>query len=356
LIATAAIFVACSSNEEVAPAPVEEEVAIGFSSNDVVGSTRADIDNTWMAAADATNGKFGVYGYKGVPGTDGTTELFANEKVIRTSNDWTHTTVRYWDKNATNYHFYAYAPHMASGMAFSAGKFTFSGLNLFKAISTTAGVIDDICVATPLQSLSYSACKVGTDGTGALDGHVSFTFNHILSKLQFKYVTESLTGIASITLKKAEITIPTGTSVQWSQTAANAVAGKTSYTKGDASTVTQYDGSSNTTALPTSTTDLAASGDSYIVAPTKENDTYAIGIKVTYDIKYTDNKEEKGCVATGDIKIPVTNDESTSYVDMSFVQDYLYTVTVTVKPATIEFDVDGVKGWMTNTTGGTTVQ
>lgn len=341
-IAIAAItFAACSDN--TVKNDIEEElVEIGFASDFVEKGTKADITLDWMKTANS-EGRFGVYSDKTAPTAF---TVFTNEKV-NYGSDWTHETVRFWDKGeSAKYNFYAYAPYLttdaASGpkVAYSEGKFTFSGLSVFTKI--TAAGVDDICVADPKKDWTYAKTHDGNlTGTDATDGHVTFDFNHVLSKLIFKFKTTIESG-ATITITNVDLALPTA-SASWAQTANTAVAGTTTFTSYTASaadtyTTEQFSGSG---ALSTTAAELT-DGAQYIVVPTNATQaSHAIGIKVTYNITYGSGASavtEEGCIATGSIK-------TSGSKDMAFVQNYVYTVTVTVDPAKIEFDVNSVKGW-----------
>lgn len=364
LAAVAAMMASCADNT-VKTEIQDDIVEIGFANSFVDNATKADITMDWMKTVNATNGKFGVFGYKG------TTSIFSNEKVTyedRPTNhgktpDWFHPTVRYWDKSATNYSFYAYAPYMTSGVSESNGVITFSNLSIFKEISATG--VDDICLATPVQNIGYKDCL---DASSTLDGHVTFTFNHILAKIAFKFKTNipeintsDKTG-ATITVTKVELATPVGTDASWSQTNNSGIAGTTSYTTYTANStttdgvttynynLTQYDNA--TGAALTSEASTLTNGKEYAVVPVNATKTsHAINVKVTYNIEYGDGVKETGCVATGAIK-----DGAATPSDIAFASNTLYNVTVTVGPATIEFDVDKVESYTENNAANVTVQ
>lgn len=336
LAAVVAMMASCSDN--TMKNDIQEDVVeIGFSSSFVDNTTKADITLDWMKTEG--EGKFGVYSDKTAPTAF---TVFTNEKVNYTT-DWEHSTVRYWDKGASAlYNFYAYSPYMASNVACNSGKFTFSGLSVFKAIK--ADQIDDICVADPKLEWTYAKTHDGNlTGTSAADGHVTFDFKHILSKVIFKFKTPTLATGTTITITKVELGVPSATSASWTQTANNAVDGTTTFggyaaSAADTYATTQFSGSQ---ALTTTATALTG-GDEYIVVPTNtDQKTHAISIKVTYNITYGTGDgavTETGCIATGEIK-------TSENKDMDFIQNYLYTINVTVGPATIEFDVNSVQGW-----------
>lgn len=114
------MMAACANNDLVDEGLVSEEVpqAIGFEtfSNKI---SRQVADAT---ALESYHDAFGVWAYKTV---DTEKTVMENYQVMKP--DWTYAgvgtqTLKYWDKQATKYSFYAYAPYAASGVSISAGK------------------------------------------------------------------------------------------------------------------------------------------------------------------------------------------------------------------------------------------
>ena len=327
MIATAAALFAACANTDTIKETVEQEVPITFQQSGIENLTKAALTLDWFKTNDNA---FGVNGFKG------STQIFTNEQVKYSSStsDWTHTTIRFWDKSATNYNFYAYAPYSSTAPTFSSTTgYTFTG-NIITDITTDGA---DKAVAWK-TSTSYAQC-CGTHGS-----HVQLIFNHVLSKLAFKVKTTSdiVTAGATITVKKIELDFPTAATSTWTQTAAGAAAGITSFT-----TYAAKDGSTYETEVynDNTGTDLTATaadlGKTFIVYPVNTTNTeHVFGVKVTYDLEYSDGTTETACVATG--TVGGGDAAATQYKPN---QNDSYTVTITVDPAHIEFCVEGVEGW-----------
>ena len=367
IAAAAALFAACAENDTIKE--VNEDVAIGFDGKYVNKATRAEINEAWFQ----TSGKhFGVYGYKGA-----TFQLFNNEDVSWNGTDWVHTTVRFWDKNATDYNFYAHAP-LAATHTFTDKKYTFTSIPVITEINTGD---PDIVVATPITAMGYGSCtQTSADGHG--EGHVEFDFNHILSKLAFKVKTSVPATSAEITVTEVKLDFPTGTAT-WAQAAADNVAGATTYSSYTAKDGINNEGApiyanfetavfSGTTAVLTSqavsiadATNSSNVGNTFIVTPvasTGNGVEHIFGVKVTYNIQYkklnpayaTDNTvdqyindgdPETGCIATG-----VIGGGNTTATQYKPAQNSSYIITIDVNPAQIQFCVDDVIGWDTDIT------
>lgn len=361
MIAAVALFAACAQND-VINETVDAEVAIGFDGKYVNKVTRAEITEAWFST---TNNHFGVYGFKG------TLKIFDKEDVSWNGSDWVHSTIRFWDKSATNYNFYAYAPYAATH-TFADKKFTFTSIPVIKDISEANA---DIAIATPITAMGYGNCTQ-TDVAGHGEGHVEFDFNHILSKLAFKVKTSVPATTAEITVKEVKLDFPVGTA-SWTQTAYDAIAGTTSYssyTAKDAVTnnivdLTKFETpvftSGETDVLTSNAVEIVDASDNtnkgkvFIVAPVTSSGNgseHIFGIKVTYDVQYKkedpnnagqyiDDILEENCIATGVIGGHAT-DATKQYKP---AQNSSYVVTIDVNPAQIEFCVDDVVNWDTET-------
>lgn len=337
LAAVAGLFASCAQNEDLVQI-VDEPVEIGFVNGFVNNVTRAELLNGWFT----TDGnQFGVYGFKG------TDQLFGSNTAAEavtweaSKSDWTHPTVRFWDKSADNYAFYAYAP-LAATHTFSADKkYSFTGISLIKDITEANA---DLAISTPLtgQKWDGNCTTTGTAGHGV--GHVEFTFNHILSKLSFKVKTDVEASVATIKLNKIDLDFPTATSVSWAQTAATAVAGATTftgYTAKDAVNTTtgeidytKYETSvfDGTFGDLTSTAQEPTDSKTFIVAPVNTTQTtHEFGVKVEYTITYADSKIETA--------------KATGVISYSPAQNTYQVVIININPAAIEFCVKEINNW-----------
>ena len=346
LIATVAIMMAaCSETDSFKDN--NKDVEIGFNSPYLSKPTKAEITSSWIT----TDGSaFGVYGYKaGNP----VTNLFINEPVTygsSTTPKWTHPTVRYWDKSAaaaTAYSFYAYAPHIESGVSISNGLFTVPLATQVFADATTAGTID-LCVAQAVESIGY-----GNDTYTNPDGTVLFTFNHVLSKLSFK-ILKATDMTYDVKLNSLYVGFPTGTGVVWTQATKPATQTATgtityaTYTPATADTYGTTIVTDKSQTVSNSTSELIADAHSFIVTPvgnvTGGNPitNHAINVKVGYTIDYDTNASDN--VHNYDAQ------EAYGVAEIAFAQGNHYFLTIKINPDKIEFDATEVVEFTTNTT------
>lgn len=403
LIAAAALFAACASNDTLKEVDVQD-VPIGFDGGYLNNSTRAELTNDWFANDD--DNSFGVYGYR----INGSTHeaIFTNEEVTwkHAQQDWTHPTVRFWDKSKP-YNFYAYAPYAANATWDNANeKFTFNNLSLIQ--QADAAGVTDIAIAIK-QGITYSQTISGHQTTSSSAGHhsgdVEFIFSHILSKLTFNVKSTTDPRYARIRVTNVSIcfpSLPTSGTASWTQGANNSVSGATTISgpldpqtaiandgtvtaanfdipvftmeSGNSHVGTRWlnlnlDGTANENAIaleewswtgnpiaPASDFTPTNKAKEFIVVPAEaaggDVTGYEFAIKVVYDIQYMKLKstatagstdladyetdtQELGCVATGKIL-------STVYTP---AQNELWTITIDVNPATIEFCVDKINGF-----------
>ena len=345
IAAAAALFAACAENDTFKE--VNEDVAIGFN-NYVEKTTKAEITSTNITSSD-----FGVYGYKykeGSASPKATIQLFNNERVYYSSNDWKHDITRYWDKSVVaggtdqnGYFFYAYAPYSATAVSFDRTAVSPATTTGFKynlgtqvfADATDANTID-LCVARA-EDIDYNNCNSYTTFSGTHDdAHVVFIFNHVLSKLTFNVKKGNrIDANHKVELNSLEVAFPTvtgtGAKVEWTQTSKSDNAGTVAYTG-----LTQPTTSTTKTSILTggtqnvTTTSAAINNvNSYIVTPNTGSAKHTIQLKVGYTITLEDNTTKDIQAATGTF-------------EYTFVENYHYILTVVINPETIEFDVDAV--------------
>ena len=348
---TALFFAACSSNDTFKE--VNEDVAIGFSNNYVGKATKAEI-----TTANITGSSFGVYGYKYREGATNpaTVQLFSNEQVTYTNNDWTHANVRYWDKSVVaadlsddtdynGYYFYAYVPYNASASFARTGSTNGFTYPLQAVFADAANDAVDLCVARA-ENITFTTCNTYDNTiTTHNAAHVAFIFNHVLSKLAFKVKTEGFDSDYIVTIKKLNIAFPTATSIKWTQTAKGADAGTISYDNNqNTSTLTQpadltnkqsvFDGSQVVSTAANNTAAVLSGAKNYIVTPNvSSSQNHTMQLEVIYELNYNDaNSTTEQQIATGTAEI-------------NFVQNYFYYLVVNIKPTEIRFDVDRVEGF-----------
>ena len=208
ILATAAIAVSCSKNDSFKEIDTQDTV-IGFTT--YAGKlTRAENSSATSKNnnLEKYNTTFKVWGYKYVNGTESAVmgaveanntypgQLVEHREEDNSANPavaegWYYTPIRFWDKSATSYSFYAVAPNEPTGASWSwnstdkkvsIANFTITGYN--SVTSTPATSVDATKVLT--QNLSTEDLMLATDVTdyktytntaGTLD------FNHILSRL-----------------------------------------------------------------------------------------------------------------------------------------------------------------------------
>lgn len=370
IAAVAALFAACAEKDTFKEA-VQEDVAIGFNATLVSKVTKAEITTAYLREVDASNQiyhDFGVFGYKA---SQSNFTLFDNEQltVVRTGAgsdqspyvyDWTHTTVRFWDKSSTaTYTFYAYAPYNAYNATGSEAGISFTKIPVITKIQ--ANHIDDVVVATPYIAQTKEQCTSHTGITDHATTHstyVPFVFNHIFSRLSFKVKThEDYSATATFTVKSIELNFPSDKSsnedqVSWSGNGTtNTITYSTNYAATSAPTPsTTYETTvySNTTGQVATVTP-APIGDAFIVTPVNTaQPKHAFNIKLTYDVEYwnTDNSsagKETDCIATGRIDTKVVeNVESPAYNPAA---NESWVITIDINPDQIDFCADKVNGW-----------
>ena len=174
IIAAAALVVGCANNDvknDIAPTP------IGFTKVYIEKGTKAFQTGAYTSANFETEGNtFAVYGFK-TTSTQTNARVF-DEKVVTFSTDWTYSPLVYWDKTASSYSFYAYAPDdskFTGTAAFTTDNdphsFSISG---FKQATSQASMIDLMTDMSSKGSVTGNA--IGTND-------VEFTFTHILSNI-----------------------------------------------------------------------------------------------------------------------------------------------------------------------------
>lgn len=179
LLAATATFVACSQTDnfkEVGESPID------FTNVVIEKNTKGVISQ----ASDLYSPGFGVFGAKTVDNAASqvfgqlSSESAGGTKVTKSGSAWAYTQKRYWDKEATQYDFFAYAPYntvtnnvpLIGTIAWNknnpATSFSITG---FKQKTTKDAMVD---------ILTASAQRVGsTNYTNTVD----FSFSHILSNI-----------------------------------------------------------------------------------------------------------------------------------------------------------------------------
>ena len=388
-----ALLAGCASNETKDDVVVDE-IAIGFGDSNVGKITRANAGE--MTASNSGGVSSGtlctegntmeVWGWKYNANTDPAyTKIFDNQVVTytpsssQTSTKWVYSPIKYWDRFA-DYTFYAVAPDGVFTMPDE--NLTIAGNRVLKAQSVPAVQVlmnnagaakiklatdGDAVKGTKSTAIDYLVAEkrdcakgIATQGN-ATDKDVTFTFYHILSKLDVNVLTTSTfanTGGDYPQIKLTDLKINlAGMCPTWDQKTAGALT--PSATDGDtwsgtASSATDYvcfdvDGTNVTENLLL--TETAYKTASYFVAPTATGATPAtcdVKIQVEYDIIYA---------ASGDASVEHCQSDLLTVTNLkSFVQNTYNKLNITIDPQAILFDIEKVENWTDGTTGTITVQ
>lgn len=211
LMAMAATMFAACSQTEVIDEVVDNSTpkAIGFTTY-TEGQTRAENSTgnyTW--ALENHHKTFKVWGYKNVSET----KVFDNQ-LVEYSTSWGYTPLRYWDKAATDYEFYAAAPAKDKednylGWAlnqktsahnddfFTLVNFGLKGVNLSTKSDDTR---KDSWLETSDIDLMIADEKNVPNANFTTDP-VEFQFNHILSRLNVTLCKDEILEYENVTLK-----------------------------------------------------------------------------------------------------------------------------------------------------------
>ena len=169
--------------------------AIAFDNAFVNNSTRAtdiNIDNLQ---------DFGVYGSV-VNGQGQQGLIFNNQEVEKSGNAYSYSPAQYWIANA-QYDFVAIAPYQENGDG-KTPTWTYATTTEDDAKNGTLTFYNDRAAAN--QDLLFdSAARTTQDITSKPDA-VSFTFNHLLSRVKFTFVNGFAAG-SNITLKVTDVKI-----------------------------------------------------------------------------------------------------------------------------------------------------
>ena len=190
LLVAAAGIVACSQSDVINMNVAEEiDTPINFTKVYLDNSTKAITTGAYTQANFETLGNtFGVFGYKNTATqsnylsfNDVKVEFKAGHTVSTNGydavNDWEYSPLVYWDKTATSYSFYAYAPHegdFTGSAALSGNTETGFSITGFQQATTSNSAMIDL-----MTDLDTHSPFTGTIGTN----DVAFQFKHILSNI-----------------------------------------------------------------------------------------------------------------------------------------------------------------------------
>ena len=341
LLIAAALLAACSSNEMAVEL---KEKPIGFSRVYIDKSTKAIRTGPYTTVNFETVGNtFGVFGYKNTE-TQTNAQVFNNVKVEYKDNltasyydgteDWAYSPLVYWDKTASNYKFFAYAPHSGdftnTGVTFNINNANSFQINGFKQATT---VDDQIDLMTDLTTKnSVTGANIGTND-------VQFTFGHILSNINVTMAVSTALKADETDNPVSVVEVTLGTIKMDGSYAYNTDSTKYKWALAEPSTTkifsaTQSSGNVFASKALTATPAAVPGLTGMLMIPQKDVGTYQIYVK--YKIK--DEVFER-TIALSAFKKDVTK------ILAAWEPGYQYTYNIVIGPTPILFDMNTVSGW-----------
>lgn len=191
LAATAALFAACAETELVNEVNIESNSqAIGFSTfaNKVTRATTAE-NSTEIETQGLQehHDDFVVWGYKN---TVKEAYVFNAVKVAYSDGAWSYSPLKYWDKAANNYYFYAAAPYdtkwklnVKESENQQDNYFTYDRYMLFNETHSSTEFQESFKTLTKNKDLMIASPKTVQEHEILTHDVVALEFNHILSRL-----------------------------------------------------------------------------------------------------------------------------------------------------------------------------
>lgn len=363
IIAATALVISCSSND-VMNDIVQEEMPIGFSNANVGKKTKNAGEINSKTALEVNDNTMKVWGWKTYNSTpsnvfNGVTVTYSSTVAAQTGSTtgWYYTPLKYWDF-AASYDFYAVAPATKFSLDASTKKISASSVEAVQILADNNGT-SKVTTSTAIDYLVAATVHRDAPKGNADDGDVEFTFSHILSKLAVKVKTTdgfANEGSTYPQIKLTDLSIKLqGMCPSYAQKTAGAV--NASATDGDTWSGTAMAETSFTCfdADGTTVTDLLLNATaneiaSYLVAPTATGATpaeYTYKATVEYDIYYS--------ATDGDKEHFVATDKVIATLK-KFGQNTSNTLTVTIDPQAIYFDVKTINDWTNGLDGTLTIQ
>ena len=417
ILATAAIVAGCTKNDSFQEIDTPDN-AIGFSTY-AGKQTRAENSSaTEKDNLEDYNTTFKVWGYKYVNGTespvmgaveDNSTYTYPGQLVEHkdanasatpaVTEGWYYTPIRFWDKSATSYSFYAVSPNAPTGASWvwdstnkkvSIANFAITGYN---SVTTPATTVDVDKVLT--ENLTTEDLMIATDVTDYKtydNTPVLLDFNHILSRLNIGVRKASTLDDFEVKLNSIKVynmksngsfnealasgtTLSSGTIARW----ATAPTTQTKFTAGvgyapaSALTITSTATTASTNyqyvyeglAIPQSVAyNKTVEVKDYVANSTPKHfkldgtnadassDPYIV---IDYEIwtTGTDAAKMDGYVYYYNLADVFNGDNSTDAID--FCEGWQNTLNITLAPAAIIFDAD-VYEWTTKTETGVDIE
>ena len=217
MIAAAAILTACG-NQSMIDDIKSESAEISFETFTEKQTKAENSGEDATTTLDGHHTTFSVWGAK-VATTHQAVYAASTPGTVSYSNEkWTASPIKFWDKTATNYYFYAAAPSGLSwAFAFKAAddmsdgtitldNYTLAGNNIRTTASTTAtaswktntGTDRDLMIASPCEVARTAYNKANPDV-------VTLQFNHILSRLNVLVKKHSNIANCVVSLKELKV-------------------------------------------------------------------------------------------------------------------------------------------------------
>lgn len=237
LAAAATMFTACVQNDLVSEIPEATPQAISFETFANKQTRAENSSETEVLGLEQHHENFKVWGYKDVLTTD---YVFNGVTVTLNGGAWKYSPLKYWDKAADTYEFYAAAPVDAKWVlnentnAQDDDYFTYANLELTGSTHASTSFVESFkTVAGDCDLMIASAEKVGE--TDILNANtVQLDFNHILSRLNItvkkdddiasetvvltSIKVKGLVNIASFDESKEAVTSASKTTARWTKT------------------------------------------------------------------------------------------------------------------------------------------
>ena len=202
IAAAAALFAACSSNDIFKEINETDDSLISFTTFAQKATRAENSDSAYSLNLSDHHLSFKVYGYKNTSATP----VFNGDSVGYSNNSWSYVNNRYWDKAATTYEYYAFAPYNAP-FAFNGvdaiatqkdGYFTLAagynkaGENVSPKNATTPVVVWKTYAQNDVDLMIADTCRLSGDALKDAQkptGKVMLNFIHVLSRLNITVKT-----------------------------------------------------------------------------------------------------------------------------------------------------------------------
>ena len=342
LFVSVAALVACSDNDSFKQT---DEMPIGFTKVYIEKGTKAITTGAYTTDNFETVGNtFGVFGFKQTK-TQTDAPIFDNQKVeyqsglstsqgYNATTDWAYSPIKYWDKSATAYNFFAYAPHdgdFTGTAALDSQDETAFSITGFQQAHTQPAMVD---LMTDLTS------KKNVTGNEIGKNDVAFVFNHILSNINFEMALSSKLKADSVDNPVTVVSFSLD-SIKMDGDYAYATS-EYAWTLDGSSTIASFAGTQvNNTVFKADSlkasnvkfTPVPALTDLLFVPQDIADSTYNVKIQYKIDdeifdktIYLSDFKKQDASLAT-------------------WVPGYKYTYQIIIGPEPILFDLDSVSDW-----------